>query len=646
MDSPSLGNWLAANSTDRVGLVIKFLRSLIVVSSDAKHRHDPIRRGFERSGRNGDNFMIWTYTLWTKHVQSCWSNAGPALNEYSILVIDLDPFMTMECAMALVATTHSAMDTAIDSMTRLVTVSCTNIDYAFERLSQHFGLAPPMTFRFYDTSTQDTQAGDQKTIYCESASKLAERFRERIEDVEGKHIVLVYNSVAAANALQIDESWKTWTLAEPSKQRAAVQSIFDGLVESNVIVTIPDRFHPPMPLSGYHHVHKVVQPKVRRTSFDFSVGQTTSFAQLLSFQERVELRSTFRRLKGRPLSATLYDVWNRSLGAFMTLVASLGARVDAAATVQCFVPEGVFTTYLTMEYRLKTHGILKWNTDERLTLGLEHREFAIFREVLPFVEYDYRLAYLVAQKSQSGSHNVLQTKIQLAAVINSGGISMFDFQASLPQSLDTLQEIISACTGYSHFENIAPEGRIQFPGKLSLTVDRSGCIKARDSWCDMSSALVECGIQTTQKEYGDESILSESECHEIQSHLFRAYLSQLTSCCRDRVNKDNLEFLDISSKRTINGLLGAGDYTIDNDKIPDNAPAFGVYHSLRRYDDGELNFKDWTFIPSKIVNDWVWEFRERVGDPTFGIESMLRIDGAPRRNYDGVSNEVWEVPDW
>jgi hypothetical protein len=128
--------------------------------------------------------------------------------------------------------------------------------------------------------------------------------------------------------------------------------------------------------------------------------------------------------------------------------------------------------------------------------------------------------------------------------------------------------------------------------------------------------------------------------------LFKAYLSQLTSCCRGRNNKDALEFLDISSKRTINGLAGAGDYTIDYDKIPDNAPAFGVYHSLLRFDDGELNFKDWTFIPPTIVNDWVWEFRNRVGDPKFGIESMLRTDGGPRRNYDGISDEVWEVSDW
>lgn len=62
----------------------------------------------------------------------------------------------------------------------------------------------------------------------------------------------------------------------------------------------------------------------------------------------------------------------------MVIVASFGPKVDAPAIVQCFVPEGLFTVYLTMAYRLQTHDILKWNTDERLVMGLEGRELAVF----------------------------------------------------------------------------------------------------------------------------------------------------------------------------------------------------------------------------------------------------------------------------
>ncbi|KLO90194.1 uncharacterized protein FFB20_10394 [Fusarium fujikuroi] len=711
MDTPYLHQWLTDTSTDIIALghfhyegsvvdtsepwreIFESLisheapDSLVVISPNVEHRRDTIDRGFEKSGQSVTSFRMFSYAAWTDYVIQRWSaTTGPTLKGYSMVIIDLDPSMTIECAMALLVTTHFVMDTAEDSMTRLFTVSCTDVDHAFERLADHLELTQPMSFHIEDTS--DTKSEDEQTIYCKSLSELSERFRERIEGCEGNHIVLVYNSEAAAYAL-LDESWKSIAYERLILVRNAERDVFRG-DEERILVSLLDGSRPRLPLSGYRHIHMVVQPMVQRTSFDLSVGQTTRFCQLLSVEERIELRSVFRRLEDRPLSATLYvigeeekedewwetgpvirrkDVWNRNLGAFMTLVASLEGRVDTAAAAECFVPEGWMGIYVTMEYRLKAHGILKWNTDERLILGLEVRELAVFRAVLPFVGYDYRLAYFIAQGSQTGSDALLETKIQLAAVVNSGGVAMFDFHVVLPDSIDTMQDLIDACIGYSkplsnqgsiwlalglwkrladhtdNFENAAPDGRIQFPGKLSLTADRLGCIKAQNSLFQMSSALKECGIHTTQKQGGDEAMLSESDCHDIQSHLFRAYLSQLASCCRDISSGGSIDFLDISSKRKVLGLTDLGDDMIDLGNIPNDAPAFGVYHGLRRYNNGGLEFQDFTFIPSRLVNDWVWEFRDRVGDPTYGIENMLRVECGLRRNYDGLRDEVWNPKD-
>ncbi|KAF5983114.1 hypothetical protein FBULB1_3903 [Fusarium bulbicola] len=712
MDTPLMDEWLTATSTDIVAFAHceyqasvfdvsevwhdifndlysqKAPDSIFVISPDVEYRRDNIRRGFEKSGQNEADLMITTYTAWTEHVQTGWSTAGPTFKGYSIVLIDLDPSMTVECAMALLVTTHFVMDTAEDSMTRLITVSCTNVDHAFERLSAHLNLPRPKSFRVQHTSTENS--ADQQTIYCRTMSELHERFQERIRDREGNHIALVYNSQNAVGALGVDDSWNFLPFEDLFIQHGWESDVSSGIC-GNWILHFPDGSHPRMGLSGYNHIHMVVRPENIRTSFDLSVGQLTNFAQLLSFEERIEFRSVFRRLQEPPSSATLYvigeqeekgewwltgpairrqDVWNRSLGAFMTLVASLGPRVDAAATVECFVPEGMFTIYETMEYRLKAHGLLKWNSDQQLILGLERHEFVVFRAVLPFVGHDYRLAYFVAQESQTASDALLQTKVQLAAVVNSGGATMFDFDETLASSVDSMQNLIDACIGYSkplskqgsmwlalglwkrlanrtsNFKNIPPDGRLQVPGIGSLTADTSGCIKAHHSWSQMSCVLANCGIQTTQKEYDDETILSESECRDIQSHLFRAYLSQLTACCRGFASNGAVEFRDLSSKRMINGFSNGGGFAMDYSNISNDEPTFGVYHNLERFKNGSIGFGDFTFIPSGLVVDWVWAFRDRMGDPTIGIESMFRVGGGPRRNYDGMKDEVWEPKDW
>ncbi|KAF5569717.1 hypothetical protein FPANT_13874 [Fusarium pseudoanthophilum] len=701
MNTPNLGEWLTAASTGLVGfghykyessivdasevwsgifdslISQKAPNSLIVISPGVKHRRDPILRGFEKSGQNVANFQVMSYTAWAEYIQNCWSTAGPTLKDYSIVVIDLDPSMTIECAMALLLATHFVMDMAENSMTRLITVSCTEVDHAFERLADHLGLPKPMTFPSSDI--EDPSPEDQQTIYCESVSELVERFRDRTEHQEGNHIALVYNSQRAADALEFDNTATSETLMS---NEAMENHLLSGGCE-RLSVSIPDGSHTRIALSGYKHIHMVVQPKTLRASFDLSVGQTTTFHQLLSFEERIELRSVLRRLKERPVSATLYvlgeekkkgewwrtgpairrkDVWNRSLGAFMTLVAALGPRVDAAAAVECFVPEGMLLIYRTTQWRLKTHGILKWNTDGRLILGLERYEMEVFRKVLPFVGSDYRLAYFIAQGFETGSGAMIQTKIQLAAVVNSGGVAMFDFQEVLPDSIDTMHDLVDACTGYSkpltdqgsmwlalglwkrladhtdNFQTTTADGRLQFPDNLSLTGEKLRCIKAQDSLRHMLSAL---GIQTRQDQYSDEPILSESDCHDIQSHLFRAYLSQLVSCYRGINGDRKVEFLDLSSKRRVRGLVEGGVDTFHHGNVPNGAPAFGVYHGLRRYNDGILEFEDFTFIPSGLVADWVWAFRDRVGEPTFRIESMLTVAGGPRPNYDGMSDEVW-----
>ncbi|EWZ00354.1 hypothetical protein FOYG_00236 [Fusarium oxysporum NRRL 32931] len=446
---------------------------------------------------------------------------------------------------------------------------------------------------YHDISRENNTPEDFREVYCASTPEVAQRFNERIRNLEGKQIVLVSHPWTISDSLNVDRSWERLIMTpNVANEMGHMEKAFSAEVENNVFFFLPDEFRAPFPLSGYDHIHVVVGSKPFKKGFGFAVGQATTFKRLLSIQERLELRSHFLRLGSRPSFATFYvggekkpdaafewrhsrpmmrrqAVWNHSLGAFTAIVASFGPKVDAATVVQCFVPEGLFTVYLTMAYRLQTHGILKWNTDERLVMGLEGRELAVFLTVLPFVEYDYRLAYIVA-------------------------------------------------------------------ANMAL------CLKADQTWTDISSALATCGVETVRKGFAEESELSADECNEIQKHLFKAYVSQLCSCVKQN---DTIELLDISSKRTINGFLRWSEYAISFDNLPEGKPAFGVYHSLVR-DTTEVNFRDWTMIPGRIVAIWVNEFRDRVGQPGLEIESMLRTDGSPRQNYDSIKGEAWEAPDW
>ncbi|KAF5572437.1 hypothetical protein FPCIR_14279 [Fusarium pseudocircinatum] len=245
-------------------------------------------------------------------------------------------------------------------------------------------------------------------------------------------------------------------------------------------------------------------------------------------------------------------------------------------------------------------------------------------------DYDFG-GYTFDNKSDDIIHDYRLTKIQLAAVINSGGITMFDFEESLEKGNDTLQRVVSVCSGYSQplsnmgnmwlalglWKRIAQhtnkfqlvDDLIEIP-KVCVTAAKSSCIEALQSWVQISSALQANGIETKTQSFEEESSLSADECDEIKSHLFRAYLSQLTWCCRGINGTGKAEFLDISSNRVIEDFTEWSSVTIDHSKLGNIRPDFGIYHSLRRMGN-EVIFVDWTTIPLNIVSRWIEEFQEK-----------------------------------
>ncbi|KAF5569718.1 hypothetical protein FPANT_13875 [Fusarium pseudoanthophilum] len=622
---------------------------------------------------------LMTYAEWLKLVRDSWSSSEPFSEaDRTTFVFEIDPDMSVSCALALWVTVHAASEIAPGNVTRMLTVSYTDVDQAFVRLVEHYGYESPRLFTHINRTVSDTEPEDVRTIYCASKSELNRKAILRIESLQGKQIVIDIAPCYLAKILDLDDSWKHITV--DSNDIEMIWKVFSGTFEENIVLRVLPGFCSPFPLHGYDHVHVIAESNPTTLETDMATNQLTISTRQWSIQERQELRTHLRRFGTKPSTTAFYVdrpkredanlewwedgpvlrrqmVWSLDLGAFIAAVTSLGSNVDAAAVVQCFVPEGMNTLYNTMVKRLHTQGIINLEQDGHLTINLEDRELIAFSTVLPRVSYDYRLAYLIAQESETEDDEVLQVKIQLAAVISIGGLSLFNFDESLddPEPADTLEAVIEACTGYSaslgdqgnmwlalglwnrvgkdsvNFSQVPDSDSVPISG-ISVRANWSSCVQVHELWKDISSALAANGIHTVRRELTTETqALSRNGCRAIGTHLFKAYLSQLVmrGPCSDEV-----EFLDVSTRRTINGFVSKAGMTLDSESIqPSYVPVFGIYHHLIRL-DGKVCFKDWTRVCPQIVDDWILNNRDRSGEYESVIETYDKDETLPRPDYD------------
>ncbi|KAG5802240.1 hypothetical protein H9Q74_013105 [Fusarium xylarioides] len=576
-----------------------------------------------------------TYGEWLKLIRDSWSSSEPLSDaDRTTFVFEIDPEMGPSCALALLATVHAAAETGAGNVTRVLTVSRTDVDRAFVRLVEHYGYESPQIFTHSNKALADTEPVDVRTIYCASKSELNRRAIERIGSLQGKQIVIDTHPHYLAKILDLDDSWKH--VAVELNDPETLSKVFHGEFEENVVLCVLPGFCSPFPLHGYDHVHVIAESNPMNLETDMATNQLTFSTRQWSIEERQEVRAYVHRFAA---------------------VTSLESMVDVAAVVQCFVPEGMNTMYQTMVKRLHTQGIINLAQDGHLAMKLEGQELTAFFTVLPWVRYDYRLAYLIAQQSETEDDMVLQVKIQLAAVMAIGGLSLFDLDKSLldPESADTLEAVIEACTGYSaslgdkrnmwlalglwnrvgkdsiNFSRVPDSDSVTISG-TSVRANWSRCVEVHELWKSIPSALASNGIDTVRRELTTEwQVLSIDHCRAIDTHLLKAYLSQLVVRSPGQHDSD---FLDVSTRRTITGFVAEAGVTLDFEHIlPRDEPFFGLYHHLIRV-DGEVIFRDWTRVFPWIVEDWIRENSDRSGEYDTVIETMDTDETLPRPNYD------------
>ncbi|KAF5639216.1 hypothetical protein F52700_4068 [Fusarium sp. NRRL 52700] len=607
--------------------------------------------------------QLWTYEEWFKFVRGCWSRPERLSDlERTTFVFEVHPVMSVSCAMALVATIQTAVEIAPGNVTRVLTVSSTDIDQAFVRLVEHYGYESPQLFTHVNRVSSETEPEDVRTIYCASKAELNRRAIERFGSLQGKQIVIDTQPCYLATVLDLDDSWKHVSMN--SSGFKLIFAAFSGELDDNVVLHVLPGIYSPFPLRGYDHVHVIAVSDPMTYETDTTTHQMTVSTRQYSIQERKEVREYVHRLGTKPLSVAFYvdrpkgedvnlewwedgpvlrrqNVWSRSLGAFIASITLLGSNVDGAAVAQCFVPDGMNSLYQTMVKRLHLQGIINLGQDGHLVMNLEGRELTAFFAVLSLVGHDYRLAYLIAQESETEDDVALQVKIQLAAVMTIGGLSLFKFDESLEGSepADTPEAVTAACTGYTaplgdqgsmwlaiglwnrvgkdsmNFSQIPDSDSVLISG-TSVRANWSQCVEAHGLWKRISAALVANGIDTVRRELTTETqALSIGSFRLIETHLLKAYLSQLVVRSPLQADWQNeFAFLDVSTRRTITDVLNEAGLTLDWEKVlPRDEYVFGIYHHLIRI-DGKVAFKDWTRVHPWAVDDWIRKNRDRSGE--------------------------------
>ncbi|KAF4945849.1 hypothetical protein FSARC_14336 [Fusarium sarcochroum] len=637
------------------------------------------------NGSSCDNVTLQTYSSFLEFIRTL-RDEGQFLklpHGRIVVLFSVEPEMSASCALALLAATHWAIEMARDTQTRMLTISASEVDRAYERLLTHYGMPEPEIFFSTADSREETER--VRHIHVESMTEIKNAVLKKVKNKRGSQIIIAFPTWDVFGRRDLDSDQWDIVIIDSPKSSAALVDACTATEGKNTLLCLDHGVRSPVPLSGYDHIHLICNHASERKVYDTTLGQVAHVRLVHSVQERLEEYSWAFRTETPAKSITVYRdgpynkkswlrdgpefrrqrVWNTHLGGFLALVASMEDwGLNAAKVASCFVPEGLMSSFMTTAQRLRHQGILKPNVDSRLTMNLQGLELAVFEAALPILNFDHRLAYLVAQYTDLPV--VRQTKLQLASLLSVDISELFDFQNHNPEfSGDDRDVIISACRGYS--KPLAEQGAMwvalglwkstlcdarpdhsisgnwyPVPGLL-VKMDMTIATEALHTFQALDSALNKL-MFTFTKSHKAEISMREHECEEIQKHLFKAYVSQLTLGVP--MAKGGHYWKDLSSKRRISGLHSWMDTFVDVDKLrmqeeEFSACIFGIYHDLIRFNDGSTLFLDWTRIPDKVVTEWYEENNE---NGQLGINGILNVVGGVGPNYDDLDGN-WKGSD-
>lgn len=350
-------------------------------------------------------------------------------------------------------------------------------------------------------------------------------------------------------------------------------------------------------------------------------------------QPSIENRHIFATGKGVP--AFLDDsftrerlVENSQLGGFIAAVFDMGSwGVDTDAAIACFVRFSrqveEMCGRLTVQGVITSQGPPKDESNKPSpALALSEEEAIVFRGVLSPLDYDHRLALLVAIEAEPGARS---TKVEIAAILKHGSGNLVGLTPSSGRREQrNLERMLQGCQDVR--QELSSNGSIWFTlgqfrrARLMHDDDSDDLHNLVDiNWSlvvnvdtlieDISRVLPRAGIYLRNRD-ADSMAMSQEEERQVQRDLARAFLYQLTFSRYpgpgQRIKHKFISTMNVCILPTDPNRVRS---TIDFYRlVSQNEVALGICHDLSSSETkGEILSEDWTWIPGQVVANWLHE---------------------------------------
>ncbi|KAF4958517.1 hypothetical protein FGADI_2317 [Fusarium gaditjirri] len=575
----------------------------------------------------------------------------------AIIIFHMDPSLQADCALALAGIIQWSFDMAgwPVSDIRILTMSTSDqLHYPSQLIQiQRPGSIIPFRDLSYGSArppaTEVSTSVDTGSIVrdiCQVVAKypksshLIISFEETCV-IEDKLLKALATTKEAGAVEVVTVSDKVDTLSKYVRPARA-----DNVVLLQIAGDIP--ILPPV-FRGYDNVHVIVSDRLDgRQGWHHKSRQVVDFCRHASSQQRwaqlwwLEQPAEQRWLYSVRLSVEEFLVQRFShrhrieddqLGAFIAGVYDAKEwGIDCARTIRCFL--GIGARVREMKRRLEAQRVLSNNK-----FSLPNLEAKVFRSILPVVGYDYRLALFVAADCDP---TVRLLKLQLTALLIVGiektiiiendiffelvseSTELFELwieycirpmrsmakQGSLWLALGLWRTYVlletSRMSG-NRIHQLEALGQI-FSGHLNCSSTQSSLAgrllkQLRDTLQDQNIPV--SGVTVLEEM---ETTLNEHQRSRLQSHLFRAYMHQLTASCSHQGRLVEVEFATMTEVKLITGPRQLASF------IPKVALKqgeggncmFGINHGLQII-GGSLCARNWVWIPQRIVAEWLAE---------------------------------------
>ncbi|KIL95585.1 hypothetical protein FAVG1_00322 [Fusarium avenaceum] len=568
-----------------------------------------------------------------------------------VVVLQLDPTVPADCALSLACLVEWALAASdfMPSHIRVLTMSAgENVDFLSPLVASSSQPSIPVT-----TVDLDVHGHSDSFYSClvsdgkDDEGIAAEILEEIRHSPEAKRIVVSFNPGFAESLESLlgnaEADLVEQISVDDDTDMKHLKMLSVWPVSKPVVVTIRGQipFLPP-PLTAFDHIHIVLGYSDDSTpAWDNHTCQVVSYPHHLSKQHRA--RQSWWAYQTHMATVTIHpgrggiDAFNgdqfasirmvesEQLGGFIAAAADLTAwGFDADNVVGCFVRYPSLVD--EMKSRLATQRLVVRNR-----IILSEMDADVFRAVLPHVKYDHRVALLLALESRP---DVYRVKAQLAAFLTFDNwsryarLEMDDMSDVVFQELWGLGKSLAPSGDMWLFLGLHKAYRkiIEDHGMYEDQHDKlKGIVKvsknvARDIkelYTTLTSLILAAGCRiNAEDKYSTETEDLSKDCQrELQSHLFRAYMHQVSVCYWPKVNGEE----DTSGSVHFELLSTKAECQVSRD--PNRATSlvkivslldaeeggylFGISHQFFKDRDSSLLMaEDWTQIPKEILALW------------------------------------------